>query len=256
MKTTINPLHIWSRVYLFILIIMSVICLYRFYTEDDNYGFVFGVVFVIGIVCYFIPRSNKSNNESAVKSVTRIIPPTAEEIAAYSLITLKVKQTQFYSFETIVAAAGFKGGWYEKHLENNKKCRKAILAPITSTQEEELVLFYKEEAQGIPAGENIYKYFAHKGFKVVEKPHPSLLFNAMAQLTEKKLKELGISDDVNIILPTDEANMLPGSNSAPSFLRAYRFDGNRGFDLIACKKGERYFGYGMYAFLLCKIKTN
>jgi len=154
------------------------------------------------------------------------------------------------SFEEIVKIGKFNNGYYE-HLKTNGNCRKAILAPVDSTSEEELVLYYEGKDQIIPGGKDIYAYFKSKGFEVIEKAHPSLLINAMSELTEEKLTEMGIPSHVDIVLPTSEDSLLPSGCGSLCFLRAYRRGGSRGLSLSYFDSDWR----GCYTFLLRKIKV-
>lgn len=141
----------------------------------------------------------------------------------------RIKPATLPSFEEIVKIGDFNNGYYD-HLENNKQCKKMILAPADGLPEEELVLYWEGEGQNIPGGAEIYSYFAERGYEVVEKAHPSLLVNAMAQLTEAKLTELGIPTSVDIVLPTSEDSLFPDGGGL-CFLRARRDDGKRGLAL-------------------------
>lgn len=167
----------------------------------------------------------------------------------YGRPAVRVAPRKLSSFEEIVQTGNFNNGYYD-HLEKNKKCRNAIMAPVTGLSEEELVLYWEDENQVIPGGTDIYKYFDEKGYEVVEKAHPSLLVNAMAQLTEEKLTEMGIPTYVNIILPTTEESLLPDGDGDLCFVGAVRNDGKREFTLSGFGgKWDRD-----YAFLLRKKK--
>ena len=180
---------------------------------------------------------------------SKLMPHVAglELTQKYGRPAMKVVPTELHSFEKIVTVGNFNNGYYE-HLQKNEKCRTAIFAPVTGAEGEELILYYEGENQNISGGKDIYDYFAEKGYEVVEKAHPSLLVNAMAQLTEEKLTELGIPSHVDIVLPTDEASLLPYGGGILCFLEADRSDGRRRLRLV-------YFGgrwVGLYAFLLRK----
>lgn len=167
----------------------------------------------------------------------------------YGRPAVRIIPKQLSSFEEIVEIGKFNNGYY-KHLETNETCRKAVLAPIISSTEEELVLYYEGENQIIPGGKDIYAYFKSNGYEVVEKAHPSLLVNAMRELTEEKLTEMGIPSYVNIVLPTSEDFLLPRVIGGLCFLDAYRSDGSRKLHLSSFggEWGSRY------AFLLRKMK--
>ncbi|MFA6585852.1 MAG: hypothetical protein WCS86_01695 [Candidatus Paceibacterota bacterium] len=163
--------------------------------------------------------------------------------------SLKVRQIQFNEFGEIVRVGGFNAGIYS-HLEQNSVCKNAILAPVFSTEEEELFLYWEGKDQVIPGGKDIYDYFASQGYEVVEKAHPSLLVNAMAVLTEERLAELGIPSNVNIVLPTS-VSLLPVGDGRQCFLSADRSDGYRRLSLVSFD-GE---WHGGCAFLLRKKKA-
>ena len=167
----------------------------------------------------------------------------------YGRPAVRIIPKQLSSFEEIIETGKFNDEIYE-HFRKNKKCREAILAPVLNIREEELVLYYEGENQIIPGGKDIYAYFKSKGFEVIEKAHPSLLVNAMHELTEEKLTEMGIPSFVNVVLPTSEDSLLPNEDSDLCFLEACRCDGDRELDLC-CFNGERE---DFYAFLLRKMK--
>jgi hypothetical protein len=171
-------------------------------------------------------------------------------VQKYGRPAVRIIPKELASFEEIVEIGEFNNGYYE-HLKKNGTCRKAIFAPVSSTSEEELVLYYEGENQIIPGGKDIYAYFNSKGFEVVEKAHPSLLINAMHKLTEERLTEMDIPSHVDIVLPTFEDFLLPDERGGLCFLRAYRSDGCRELDLDNFR-GE--WG-GHYAFLLRKKKV-
>lgn len=188
------------------------------------------------------------------KKIKEIAEKNLEEAGEFLLFqkygrpAVKIAPRQLPSFEEIVKIGGFNNGYYA-HLEKNETCRKAIFAPITSTGDEELVVYWENENQNIPGGADIYDYFKSKGFEVIEKAHPSLLVNAMNQLTEEKLTEMGIPPYVNIVLPTSEGSLLPRGGGDLCFLNAYRRGGERRLSLV---------GFGgdwssNYAFLLRKM---
>lgn len=159
--------------------------------------------------------------------------------------TLKVKTKTIKSFKEIDKV--FNNGYYS-WLEEDKTCRDAILAPVVS-KEEDLVLFYPDES--IPGGKEVYKYFAEKGYEVVEKAHPSLLVEAMNQLTEEKLTELGIPTYVKVILPTDEDSLLPFEYGDLCFLDCYRNGGDRKLGMTNFR-GE----WGVSCAFLLRKKTS
>lgn len=160
--------------------------------------------------------------------------------------TLKIKPSKLASFDAIKKAGNFNWGIYI-HLEENKTCKTAILSKPTNTKEEDLVLYYEGSDQRIPGGSDIYAYFAEKGYEVVPQAHASLLVNAMKELTEEKLTEMGIPTYVDIVLPTTEDSLLPDYVDR-CFLKACRNDGGRQLTL-ECFDG----GWGDdFAFLLRK----
>ena len=146
------------------------------------------------------------------------------------ITTINVVPQQFFSFEEIVKNGNFDD--YYDHLEDDSRCRNAIFAPVASTVEEELVLYWEGDQQFIPGAKDIYTYFAEKGYEVIEKAHPSLLINAMKELTEEKLTEMGIPDYVDIVLPTSVDSLLRNQDDDLCFLEAHRHDGFRRLRLL------------------------
>ena len=147
------------------------------------------------------------------------------------IVTLKIFQTQYKSFEEIVKVAKLNNVYY-KHLDKNEKCKNFIFAPIVSSEEEGVVLYYEGENQSIPGGANIYKYFADKGYEVIPNTHSSLLIQAVKELTDEKLEELGIPSYVDIVIPTPENSLLPDEDDYPCFLEVSRYLGYRRLDLV------------------------
>lgn len=158
--------------------------------------------------------------------------------------TLKVKPTKLKDFEIIKKIGHFNCGIYS-HLETDETCKSKILSEPVSTKEEELVLYWEGKNQRILGGKDLYAYFESKGYEVVEKAHPSLLINAMKELTEDKLTEMGIPSYVDIVLPTSEDSLFPGGGGL-CFLGARRFVGGR--ELILYYVDGEWDGF--YAFLL------
>lgn len=148
------------------------------------------------------------------------------KVNEFERATIKLTPLQFSSFKEILEIGLFNEGYY-KHLEENELCRKAMLGPVSSTEDEELVLYWEGPKQVIPGGANIYNYFRSKGFEVIKKAHPSLLIVAMSQFTEEKLLELRIPARVDVVLPTDESSLLPNEYNKLCFLRTFRRDNKR-----------------------------
>lgn len=168
----------------------------------------------------------------------------------YERLVIHVAQKQFFSFEEIVKIGNFNNSYYD-HLEKNNICKNAIFAPINSTSEEEIILYYEGENQIIPDGKRIYAYFKSKGFEVIKKAHPSLLINAMSELTEERLTEIGISSHVDIVLPTSVDCLLPDDDGDLCFLRVHRRSGDRKL-ILRCFTSD---SHAYYAFLLRKMKV-
>ena len=165
------------------------------------------------------------------------------------ITTLKISKKQLNSFDEVVKVADLNYGYYS-HLEQNEKCKNFIFAPIISSKEEEVILYWEGDNQVIPGGSDIYKYFADKGCEVISNVHSSLLIETVKELTEKKLEELGVPLYVNIVLPTPEVSLLPGEDGSQCFLEVCRGDGDRKLSLVDFD-GE---WHDNYAFLLRKIK--
>ncbi|MDD5507949.1 MAG: hypothetical protein PHD25_06405 [Bacteroidales bacterium] len=191
--------------------------------------------------------------DSNINEITETSLRMADEfllLKKYGRLAVRIAPKQFSSFEEIVKIGRFNNRYFE-HLENNETCRKAIFAPITSTAEEELVLYWEGKDQVVPGSSDIYDYFKSKGFKVAKKAHPSLLVGAMRHLSEEKLAEIAIPLDVAVVLPTDETSLLPNASGSLCFLSAQRDNGKR-------KLGMSTFGYKWlegYAFLLRRMKA-
>ncbi|MCX6755522.1 MAG: hypothetical protein NT068_03245 [Candidatus Nomurabacteria bacterium] len=163
---------------------------------------------------------------------------------------IRIKQTQFSSIEEIIEVGGLNDGYY-LHVVENEFSRKKIFAPVTNTNEEELVLYWEGEGKVIPpGGADIYKYFKSKGFEVIEKAHPSLLINAIWVLTEAKLREIGIPSNVRIVLPIEEDSLLSIKDRGLNYVSVDRYDGKRRFEFNCCG----VYWSGRSAFLLRKIK--
>lgn len=171
-------------------------------------------------------------------------------------LTLKIKPSKL-NFKDLKKQFN----WVYPWLETNDKCREFILsepqevAGIVSSsgkvtnkfyEEQEIVLYYP--GQTIPGGKDIYKHFAENGYELIENPHPFILVNAMKELTDEKLDELGLPSWCLIVLPTKEDLLLPHGSGYLCFLRCYRSGGGRGL-------GMAFFGGGWSsdcAFLLKK----
>lgn len=161
--------------------------------------------------------------------------------------SLTVTPKQFSNFEEVVETGKFNNGYYD-HLKKDSTCKAKVLSSVDGLLEENLVLYYEGGNQTLPEGSAIYDYFAQQGLEVVENPHPSLLVNAMGQLTEENLASLGIPRYVNIVLPSAESSLFSDCNGAPCFLEAHRIDDLRELSLVDFYgEWEPYF-----AFLLRK----
>ena len=168
----------------------------------------------------------------------------------YGRPVVKIMPFQFSSFEEIVKMGGFSDGYY-RHLEKDEICLKAMLAPASSTDAEELVLFYEGDSQTVPGGSDTYNYFKFKGFEVVEKAHPSLLVCAFSQFTDEFLAEVDIPPYLDFVLPTDEASLLPNKDGDLCFLKIDRNKGKRRLSMSTFNGG---WG-NCCCFLLRKLQT-
>lgn len=115
-------------------------------------------------------------------------------------------------------------------LEENDKCCEFILS--TPPKEEQDIVIYSP-GQTIPGGKGIYQHFTDNGYELIENPHPSILTNAMKELTDEKLDELGLPNWCSIILPTKQDLLLPNENGNLCFLYCYRGGGRRGLDVVS-----------------------
>lgn len=132
---------------------------------------------------------------------------------------VRITQTQFKSHDQIMEVGGLTS--CSKYLRRNIDFSNVIFAQTTSTDEEEILLYWSGKNESIPMVQ-MREYFNEKGFEIIKNTHPSLLVNAMAVLSEEKLHELGIPPGTRIILPTAKSSMIRYKSGNYCFLGVSR----------------------------------
>jgi hypothetical protein len=160
-------------------------------------------------------------------------------------ISLRISQTRFTSLVGIIKKGHLSENHYSHFLEN-EECKQFIFDPIIFPEEREIILHWEEKEEEIPGGLEIYDYFNSEGYELISKPHISDLINSMEELSEKKLAQFDIPDDVSIVLPVPGNYLLLNHDDFPCFPEIFRALGNRRFDLVDFRKKFN----SRFAFLL------
>ncbi|MBU0612072.1 hypothetical protein KKA39_00110 [Patescibacteria group bacterium] len=136
--------------------------------------------------------------------------------------SLGVIQTPFSSFEEIIEVGKLNGGVIQPLQD--KQFRESFFSSV-NTKGEELQLCFGSR-QMMPGGEDLAFYLDYFNLELIESAHPSLLINAMAELTERVLADMEIPRYMGVVMPVKQPSFL-NSRGNPAFLKVHRDQGER-----------------------------
>jgi hypothetical protein len=171
-----------------------------------------------------------NTNTSTVTAVSSVVEVT----------TLQISPMPFSSLGKILQVGNLTAG-FSLLADKERKYNEFIFAQVSSRKKENIVLFYKEGSR-MPGGvEKQREFLAREGYKMVDKPHPSLLINIMNVLSEERLRGLGITDFIDILLPTPRPFLV--DNVGLCCLGVRRSDGERVLDFFNIDAAQNFSAY-------------